>query len=371
MSHPDAGGAVRPSFASRAPALLLGDPTHPDVTAHFRRLADGEDPNAIEPLPRTLRDGCGVAVCTRGRPDLLDRLLRSLVAQRCPIAQLVVVDASAGDATERVVRDCPGLVGAVQRVDYFRVRGALAGLTRQRNVALRWMSTRLVAFFDDDVVLQPGCLAGLMAVHAVFGDTLVGAGPLVANEVAPPSRLWRARRALRIVSPLRGGAYARSGMSIPWGLDAPATLADGDWLVGCAAMWRTEDARAVGFAERLQGYGSAEDLEFSLRMRAHGRIVLTSDARVLHLHATSGRPDQGRMAYEGARNLYFIHRTCLPGRRWLDEAYFHYAFTLDTILRALALLTARPVGDRGRFVLGRLRFYRDLLRHGAAGVEPS
>lgn len=350
--------------ALRAPSLLIADAEHPDVVTHVRRTRPGDDGPVPTPLPATLRDGCCVVVCTRDRPAQLRRLLDTLVAQQAPVEQLLVIDASGDDASERVLRDCAGIGEAARDVGYFRVRGSLAGLTRQRNVALRWVATRLVVFFDDDVELLPGCVAALAAACDAPERPLVGACAVSVNELTAPPALWRLRRLLGIVPSLQPGSYARSGMSVPWHfLPADGSVVQaGHWMHGCAMIWRTEPARAEGFDERLDGYATAEDLEFSLRMRRHGAMARVGGARVLHLHAPSGRPDPYRLGYMGVRNLLDVHRAHVERRTWRDAAYFYYAFAADTLLRTLALAVRRGrVRERWAFLRGRSAFLRDDL----------
>lgn len=365
---PPNASAAPPVPAEPAPArhgeLLAG----PHVAAHFHVLPGGVGAGPATP-GGPLADGYAVAVCTRHRPDAVVRFVQSLAGQGAAPIQLIIVDASTDARTEHALRALPVLARCAARVDYVRVTAELAGLTRQRNVALRWAAARLVAFFDDDVVLLPGALEEMARVHAALGPAVAGVGVVIENERAAPSALWRLRAALRIVPSLRPGSYAPSGMSVPWSfLHATTAVVDGDWLPGCAAMWRTEVARAVGFDAGFTGYGNGEDLDFSLRARAHGRLVVAGAARVLHLHAEGGRPDPERSAYDGARNLLRIHGTCGPVRRPGALAWFIYAYACDTALRLLTIARPGPLRARWQFVRGRMRFLWELARRGRARV---
>ena len=86
-----------------------------------------------------------VAVCTRDRPVLLERLLQSLARQtRAPDAVLVVDNAPSSEATERLVRE---------RFPTFRyVRESVPGLDFARNRALHETDSDVVAYIDDDAV---------------------------------------------------------------------------------------------------------------------------------------------------------------------------------------------------------------------------
>src|SRR5882762_3052832 len=144
--------------------------------------------------------------------------------------RVLTVDASPSDQTERAVRDHDSLAVVGSDLLYFRVTDGLRGLTRQRNFALRWVTTDLVAFFDDDIVLSPGCCAELERHHRELGDRVVGVGALIENQLQAPRLAWRLLRWLHAVSDLRPGTYSRSGISIPWGF-LPRTedrLVEGD-----------------------------------------------------------------------------------------------------------------------------------------------
>jgi hypothetical protein len=118
-------------------------------------------------------------------------------------------------------------------------------------------------------------------------------------------------------------------------------------------MWKTELARRVQFNESFLGYSNSEDLDFSLRMGVHGRLVTNGKAVARHLHAPEGRPNAFQMGYWTTRNLHQIHRTCLPQRRWSDACWFYYAFAMDALIRTVGLIRPRDVLQRFHFVRGR------------------
>jgi GT2 family glycosyltransferase len=306
------------------------------------------------------KESCSVALCTYVRPQETARFLRALSRQSRLPEELVIVDASPGDDTERIVRAQAARLGAP--VVYVRVGEPLRGLTRQRNLALALVRGDLVAFFDDDAEPFPDCLEKME--RALREDPgAVGAGGFVEGGAETPDRLWRFRRLLGIVETLTPGRYTRSGMSIPWShLPSDAGTVEGDWLPGCAMMWRTEAARSVRFFEGFAGYAQGEDLEFSLRMKPLGRLLMVRGARVVHAPAESGRPDAARLGYMAIRNRFEIHRRGLPGRRRRDVARFVYAWAVDTALLARHLLhpgrAAAAIGN----VRGRLRAALELAR---------
>lgn len=322
----------------------------------------GQPPAVCAPADPLTR-GVTVVICTYKRPASLVRFLDSLAAQVPMPERVLIVDASPSDQTERAVRDHDSLDVVGSDLLYFRVTGPLRGLTRQRNFALRWVTTDLVAFFDDDVVLSPGCCRELERHHRELGDRVVGVAALLENHFETPRLVWRLRKSLHIVSDLRPGTYSRSGIPIPWGFLSPTEdrLVEGDWLCGGATMWRSAAAREVRFNAGFEGYCNAEDLDFSLRIRAKGALAVAGRARVFHHRDEGGRPGAYEMGYASLRNCYDIHRRCLPNRTRADGAHFVYAFCADALIQLLALLKGQKQRTRWQCLRGQLRFLVELF----------
>lgn len=300
----------------------------------------------VEPLsslePRPLSSGVTAAICTLSRPDSVRQCLESIAGQTRPPDQVVIVDASAGDATENAVRAAAQAWRSVSPIVYVRVDSSRSGLTRQRNLALALTNRRLVGFFDDDVTLGPECLAELERAHRDGGAKVAGVGARVEREEDGPRLVWRVRRLLRVVPSLEPGRYCRSGMSTPWSLVRQEDgVLEGDWLPGYAMMWQTSLARELQFDEGLAGYAQSEDLEFSLRAGRRGKILLACAARVADAHAPAGRPDAFRMGYMAIYNRFLVHRRGLADRTGRDVAWFAYAWTIDTLLLARHLVHPR------------------------------
>ncbi len=329
-----------------------------------RRALIGELPDQPERAgPGALSKGVSVIICTYRRARSLDRFLASLAAQDRTPDRLIIVDASPDDETERMMTGRKDLAGLGRSVWYFRVGEPLRGLTRQRNFGLRRVATDLAAFFDDDIVLGPGCLSVMENVHRSREGELAGVAGFLDGGGTSPDVLWRVRRALRMVADLRPGSYQRSGMSVPWAFQ-PRTdaVVEGDYLPGGATMWRTSVLLDLGFNESFAGYGQGEDLEFSLRARRKGKLAIAGEAKLQHLHEASGRPDHFKIGYMAIHNRYVIHRSGLDGRTAGDIAWFVYTWSLDTVMLARHLVIPSRIPGVVQEWGGRAKAAFDLLR---------
>ncbi len=122
-----------------------------------------------------------VAVCTRDRPDDLERCLAALHKLPNEGQELLVIDsASRGEATRCVVDQYP-------RVRY--VREERPGLDVARNRALREANRDVVAFTDDDAAPDAGWLGSLLRN---FGDprTLCVTGLTMPIELDTAAQEW-------------------------------------------------------------------------------------------------------------------------------------------------------------------------------------
>jgi len=140
-----------------------------------------------------------VIVCTYNRCARLACALESVLASVHPGFhdwELLVVDNNSTDATRQVVEEfaqrLPG------RVRY--LFEPAQGVARARNAGVRAAETPIIAFTDDDVLVEPGWLECLTEP---FADPSVAAaaGPVVAIwPVAPPR--WLPRRNRYSLAPL-------------------------------------------------------------------------------------------------------------------------------------------------------------------------
>lgn len=246
-----------------------------------------------EELDAALRLACGagaraparrptvsVVVCTRDRPVELRACLGSLLALRTPPDELLVVDnAPRGTETERVCRE----------LGVRRVVEELPGHARARNRGLAETAGELVAFTDDDCVVDPGWLD---ALGEPFSDPLTMA---VTGYVAPLELETQAQYRFEA----HGGFERRTERTVFDGARMDAILCAGSVGPGASCVFRRTVFAEIGpFAEDL-GHGTpvsgGEDAYAFYRILSAGyRVVFEPSRLVWHRH----RPDD-----DGLRRL--------------------------------------------------------------------
>jgi glycosyltransferase involved in cell wall biosynthesis len=233
-----------------------------------------------------------VGIATSGRPLILARVLERLRVQTRSADAVIVCGASPADVSG-IDSGHPGL----------RCITSDRGLTIQRNAILRAGATfDVVVFLDDDFVPCPGYL---QAVERIFmrPDVVVGTGHVVADGILGP-----------------GLAFEEALKTLQQDCQAEPTpeIEDVYNAYGCNMAIRIDVVRARGleFDETLPLYGWLEDVDFSRRMAAHGRIVKIGAARGVHLGVKSGRQSGRRLGYSQVSNpLYLVRKgTCSSGK---------------------------------------------------------
>jgi O-antigen biosynthesis protein len=95
---------------------------------------------------------CSVVVCTRNRPDWLEKCLQAASRLDYPLFELVVVDSAPEDWRAQ---------GVARRFGARYLREPRPGASRARNRGVRACDTEVVAFLDDDALPEPDWLSAL------------------------------------------------------------------------------------------------------------------------------------------------------------------------------------------------------------------
>jgi len=276
-----------------------------------------------------------IVIATYERAGALRDALASVARQTRLPERIVVVDASAGDESQRVAEE------SASPVIYRRAERPSAAV--QRNEGFREITTPLVAFIDDDVVLATDVFEKLCAVFETQPDTAGVSARMNGSEHPAPSPLLRKYYRLQAGydEATFGARLFGAGINcFPCYSAQHGELIRADWLnLGCVMF------RSAAFARELfphfDGYSYGEDVHLSARMARHGRLYFHAAARYDHFPSMSAaKRNLFRSARMAARNRRVIARDVQGLRGWelLWKDVLHRAFV------SVFLLRTRPAG---------------------------
>lgn len=295
-----------------------------------------------------------IVIITRHRPHLIGDCVRHVLAQDYTPFEIIVVDASDDDATARALPNDP-------RVCYLHLENAAHQIPRSRNEGIRCSRGEIIAFIDDDSLVQPGWLRQLVADYT--SPQIGGVGGLVLA----PGETARANGVLpRITS--TGSVLGDFNLRT-------ATPVVVDHLRGCNMSFARQALEAVGgFDVRLDQSNFRDETDVCMSIRRAGYQLLY-DSRVAVIHLYSAKDGFQRNEWQDPQHYFSITK---------NVTYFRlkHFLSLKTVLAVFVgapLLTAisnlRRYGARGASLIwsdwrGRLAGlrtffeYRRLQRHG-------
>jgi len=292
-----------------------------------------------------------IVLATRNRQRVLQLSIPLMLAQNRLPRRFIVVDSSDDhSATRRAVEDA--FNRRKTSVQLLILESPIAGSSRQRNIGLQCVGSRVVIFPDDDVLWYPGTAYAIMRIYEKDSDGEVGCvatsvAPVCPEGVFPPSeapyqlelRDRVARNLRKVLGPIEGKLFSdpinpgESWMEV-WGAKTPPTwLQDEDAelcgpVFGYRMSFRTEAIRGLGgFDERLGRYSMFEDSDASLgSLRTHMNVC-SRRAKVFHYRVPGERVSGSEFGMMAILNrTYVVCKHSLPGstaRRRLKR-YLYY-----------------------------------------------
>jgi len=241
-----------------------------------------------------------VAVCTRGRPDELARCLCSLAKLDYPDLEVLVVDNQpATDSVLQIVRN--------QYPQFRYVEEPRAGLSWARNRAILESASQIIAFTDDDAVVDSGWLHALVSTFAQSPEIAAVTGLIAPLELETEAQ---------ILFELYGnGGFGLGFERTVFRYDrscGPRWTELGTARCGAGAnmAFRRSALQEVGLFDTALGAGticgSGEDVQMFFRILNAGHtIVYEPSALVYHRHRAGYSDLRRQIAGHGGITAYY------------------------------------------------------------------
>jgi len=245
------------------------------IAAACPEYVPGPQDRAAGPAP-SQPPGVSIAICTKDHPDLLARCLAGLEALEAggvPTEILVIDNASAGGETRTIAQG---------RRDVRYVRENRAGLNFARNRALKEARHSILAFIDDDVVVDPLWLSGLIAAWRRAPDAAAFTGQVFSYELESHAQIVIERM----------GGFRRGFRPVVYDAnfaDDPLYPCMTTFGNGCNMAFRVDAMQALGGFDEALDMGAylpgGGDLDALYRIVRSGRTLVYEPAMLVrHQH---------------------------------------------------------------------------------------
>jgi len=297
-------------------------------------------------------------ICTYKRNQSIKRLIISI--KKCTVKpdDILIIDAS-NDIQIKDLINSIDLTGI--NVRYYFVSEEQRGLTKQRNLGVYNLpvETDIVAFLDDDLVVEPDYFEKILETYNIYPDA-IGVGGIDLNNnnyfrkkegikynkfnyyeldgwvVKEPLR-YKARKLFGLMTNLQPGfipEYSHGRSSLP----PNGEIYEVEHFMGGIASYRKELFDKIKFSEYFVGYGLYEDFDFCVRALEYGKLYVNTNAKVWHYHEPSGRPDFFKYGRMVVRNGYYVWRVRFPHPSFKARFKWHATTLLLAIIRLLNVI---------------------------------
>lgn len=273
----------------------------------------------------TDKPAISIIILTSNRPGYLQDCLASIEKQGIPNCEVIIIDNSEKDDTEKCVQK----IGKESRnldIEYISTPSVLNIFPAGRNIGLEEAESDIIAFFDDDVVLDEGWIRTCLST---FTSRRIGA--VGGRIVEPYSRNLDPREQKRVGKILKNGAQVGN-----FYID-PGRIIEIDQIRGCAWACRKEVLLKVNGFDPLQVL--YEETDACVRIRKAGyKILFNPKMSVFHRCAPRNdifrKRDPSRYLVQNRAALKYRTYMLLKNFGVKSPIFWRFLFTHETALMA-------------------------------------
>jgi glycosyltransferase involved in cell wall biosynthesis len=255
-------------------------------------------------------------VPTRNRSAPLAQTLHSLAHQSVQPTEMIVVDGSTDDSTQTLCQTV--ILGLATQIKYYRA--TKIGAATQRNQAMDYATQKVIWLMDDDILLEPDCVARLW--KALQNDPhMGGVNAMITNQkYLPPGRI--SRLLFKFLHGSSESSYAGKcigpGMNLlPEDREDLPEVVPVEWLNTTCVLYRREALPHPLFPDIFKGYSLMEDVTLSLTVGKTWKLANARTARIFH-HSQPGdhKNDPSILAEMDLVNRHYVMTQILGRQQW-------------------------------------------------------
>jgi len=231
-----------------------------------------------------MKSSVSICIPTLNRPNVLRRLLVSILQHDYSPFEILVIDASDDSLTKQVCIDLDSS-GILKYIYSERKQ-----LTYQRNIAIKEANGDYILFLDDDIILERGCIRELKSFldNDLLGE-FAAVGPVILNEFG--KEIYKYQRIyyrLGIYESLEPGTWLRCGDFIqnsffPLAFEGFKLTS---FLAAGTTMFRRNVIASISPDSNFKFGG--EDKHWTLRISQKYKLGICGSAGLYHEHFPGG-----------------------------------------------------------------------------------
>jgi len=309
-------------------------------------------------MPSTITLPVSAIIATLDRPAVLRRTLQSLATSDSVPAELIVIDASSDTQTEEMLKNWV----AESRIEFVYQKAITVGAAAQRNQGVPLARNPLIWFLDDDILLEPDCLARLC--RAINDDSsLGGVNAMIVNQRYMTPGLV-SRSLFRILSEKAESTYAGKCLGpavnlLPEDSDDLPESVPVEWLNTTCTLYRKTALNSPPFDDHFTGYSLLEDLALSLTVGKHWNLANVRKARIVH----DSQPGEHKDGQSARAEMELVNRHYVMSRILNRTSFSDYMKLF--LFEAFGVVT--PLASRSNWkslpfvLMGKARGVRSIL----------
>jgi len=281
--------------------------------------------------------GTAIIISTRGRPDIVNALIRQIAEQSKPPEHIFVIASKADD-----------VAGLNQNQEHLTVQIGRTGSTFQRNDGLALAGSRFsyIVFFDDDFVPSRFWLERMSEIFELRPDIAGLTGTVLADGTRTAGiRLDDAQSMVR----LRDSNPSHSGIlheRFSYGSN-----------IGCNMAFRYSAMRGITFDEGLPLYAWHEDSDFRGQIERRGLVARADALWGVHLGHKQGRGRGVTLGYSQIANSVYLAKKGTVPTRFLAKIA-----SKNLVINAVRSFWPEPFVDRRGRLRGNIIALADIVR---------